>query len=345
MIRSLSTLALVTLGAVLLPSCSGGFDPASKIQSVRVLGLKADKPYAKPGDTVNLEILAVDRRPKQDREMRVYWVPLVCTNPLNDAYYACFLPGTQLTDPQGAPLGAGSGGGGLAPGGGDVTSLLPKGNTFSYVVPSNAVTSHKVVPGSTGPYGISIVFYLACAGRVRFATRDEASANPQQVPLLCTDEEGNALGADDYVLGFWRSFSYDDRPNANPVIESVKIGDQVVDATKPVSVETCTKANAMECEGTKLTVVVPPSSQEEKPYDPDAPKERVWVSTFSDVVDVDGSQRLLYDSQKGAILDNPVKLTAKGDAVGKSGTVWLVVHDNRSGASWTSLPVTVVPQP
>jgi hypothetical protein len=344
MIRTLSTLALVALGAALLPSCSGGFDPATKIQSVRVLGLKADKPYAKPGDTVNLEILAVDRRPKQEREMRVYWVPLVCTNPPNDAYYACFVPGTQLTDPQGAPLGAGSGGG-LTPGGGDVTSLLPKGNTFTYVVPSNAVSSHKVVPGSTGPYGISIVFYLACAGRVRFATRDEASANPQQVPLLCTDDDGKPLGADDYVLGFWRTFAYEDRPNTNPVIEGVRVNGEVADVTKPITITACADPKAKDCTPVKVDVLVPPSSQEPKAYDSDAPRERVWVSAFSDVGDVGSATRLLYDTKAGAITDNPIELRGDFDDVGKSGTVWLVVHDNRSGAAWTSLPVTVVPKP
>ena len=344
MIRRLSTLALVTLGTALLPSCSGSFDPATKIQSVRVLGLRADKPYAKPGDTVNLEILAVDRRPKQDREMRVYWVPLVCTNPPNDAYYACFSPGTQLTDPQGAPLGAGSGGG-LAPGGGDVTSLLPKGNTFSYVIPSNTVASHKVVPGSTGLYGISIVFYLACAGRVRFASRDEASANPQQVPLVCTDDDGKVLGADDYVLGFWRTYVYDDRPNTNPVLESIRVNGAVTDPTKPIVITACPDAKSPDCAPVKVDVVVPPTSQEAKPYDADAPRERVWVAAFSDVGDLGSATRLLYDTKAGGIADNPIELRGDLDDVGRTGSLWLVVHDNRSGAAWTSVPVTVVPKP
>ncbi len=177
MIRTFSKLVLAALGGFALSSCGGGFDPASLVQSVRVLGLRADKSYAAPGDTVNLEILAVDRRKSPSAEMHVYWLPIVCTNPANDAYYACFTSAAKLTGPNGE-----TGTGGVATGGGDVTGLLPKGSTFSYKIPTDAVTSHPAVAGSNGAYGISIVFYMACAGRVRFASRDESNANPQQVP-------------------------------------------------------------------------------------------------------------------------------------------------------------------
>src|SRR5215471_4846300 len=71
----------------------GDFDPASKVDSVRILALRADEPYAKPGDAVHLEVLAVDQRADRSRPMTIYWIPFVCLNPPNDAYYACFAPG------------------------------------------------------------------------------------------------------------------------------------------------------------------------------------------------------------------------------------------------------------
>jgi hypothetical protein len=192
---------------------------------------------------------------------------------------------------------------------------------------------------------LSIVFYLACAGRVRFATRDEANANPQQVPLFCVDDDGKPLGADDYVLGFWRTYVYDDRPNANPVIDGVRVNGAPADPAKPIAITACADAKSRDCEPTKIDVVVPPSSQEPKPYDTDAPRERVWVSAFSDVGDVGSATRLLYDTKAGAITDNPIELRAGFDDVGKSGTLWLVVRDNRGGATWTSVPAAVVRQP
>jgi hypothetical protein len=339
--RRLSMIAFALAAAGVMPSCSGNFDPASKIQSVRVLGLKADKPYAKPGDTVTLEMLAVDRRPNRDRPMTIYWIPLVCTNPPNDAYFGCFTPRAQLTGPNGEAGAPGS----VSAGAGDVTGLLPKGSSFSYKIPANAVTGHPPVPGVQGAYGISIVFYLACAGRVRFATRDEADANPQQVPLFCVDDEGKPLGADDYVLGFWRTYVYDDRPNANPVIEGLRVKGSAVDPAKPIEIPACADVKSTDCSALELEVTVPPSSQEPKPYDPDAPRERIWVSAFSDVGELESSTQLLYDTKVGALRDNPVELRAGLEDVGKSGTLWLVVRDNRSGAAWTSVPLTVVRAP
>jgi hypothetical protein len=339
MIRTFSKLVLAAAAAFALPSCGGGgFDPASKIQGVRVLALKSDKPYAKPGDTVTVDMLAVDRRLNPGAPMQIFWLPLVCTNPFNDAYFGCFTPYAKITGVNGE-LGAGTGG--VAVGAGDVTALLPKGPTFSYKIPTDAVSSHAVVPGSNGPYGISIIFYMACAGRVRFASRDEASANPQQVPLQCVDDDGKALTPDDYVIGFWRTYVYDDRTNANPVIESVKLKDQVIPPGVPVLIDPCTRKNAMDCNAAEFNVVVPPSSQEDKPYDPDAPKERVWVAAFSDVGSVDGAQKLLYDTKAGSITDNAIKVTAKREDGGKSGSLWLVVHDNRGGTAWTTIPLVV----
>ncbi len=345
MIRTLFRSAVAGAALILLPSCGGGFDPASKIQSVRVLGLRADKPYAKPGDTVTLEVLAVDRRPeeKRQRPMTVFWLPLVCTNPPNDAYYACFTRAAKLTSPTGEPTpGAGAGG---ADGAADITALVAKGQSFSYKIPGDAVSSHVKVPGANGDYGISIVFYMACAGRIRLASRDEASANPQQVPIQCVDDDGQALGADDYVLGFWRTFVYDDRPNANPLIDNVLLKTDVIGPGAAVAITPCADGSSGQCKGAEVNVVVPASSQEDKPYDPDAPRERIWVAAFSDVASVGGAQQLLYDTKAGAIRDNPVRVTATSGDLGKSGTLWLVVHDSRGGATWTTVPLLVTAAP
>jgi hypothetical protein len=69
---------------------AGDFDPASKITSVRVLATRADKPFAKPGDDVTIEALAVDGRADRSTPMHVYWLPISCINPRGDLYYACF---------------------------------------------------------------------------------------------------------------------------------------------------------------------------------------------------------------------------------------------------------------
>ena len=71
-----------------------GFASESLIASVRVLAASADKPYARPGDVVNMQVIAFDGRKAEDlarlTRAGVTWLPFVCKNPLNDAYYNCF---------------------------------------------------------------------------------------------------------------------------------------------------------------------------------------------------------------------------------------------------------------
>src|SRR4051794_15385822 len=40
--------------------CGGDFDPASRVDNLRVLAVRADAPYAAPGSVVHLEALAHD---------------------------------------------------------------------------------------------------------------------------------------------------------------------------------------------------------------------------------------------------------------------------------------------
>jgi hypothetical protein len=88
--RSLGPVALA-IGALWSSSCApGGFADSSGVSTVRVLASSADKPYAAPGDMVNLQLLAYDGRPTKSAPMTIYWLPFVCENPLDDAYFGCF---------------------------------------------------------------------------------------------------------------------------------------------------------------------------------------------------------------------------------------------------------------
>src|SRR5689334_19584689 len=86
----LASLLVACATGVAFASCGGDFDPASLVNSVRVLAVRADKPYAKPGDSVELEMLAFDGRKDKTRPMAISWIPVPCINPQNDTYYFCF---------------------------------------------------------------------------------------------------------------------------------------------------------------------------------------------------------------------------------------------------------------
>lgn len=350
-----SILGLAAAGGAALLACGASdFDPPSLVQSVRMFGVRADKPYANAGDVVTLEVLATDgRRPKPGAlPLKIYWIPFVCVNPREDLYYLCFVPGDDGgiqgdgivpampggggVDAGALPPGLGGGGGGALanlPTGIDLGPFLPQGNTFSFRMPDGVV---KERVGSV-PYGLALVFNIACAGQVRI--RERGGPNPQQVPVRCTDAEGNDLGPDDYVIGISRIYSYPDRTNANPVVESVTVDGVPVDPKVGLVMDRCTAARRADCPAKKIDVKVPESSWELNPSEGANPREQIWVTYYADLGQLEDNARLLYDPNAGRVSESDVELRAPGQP--GDGTLWAVVHDNRVGAAFVVLPVHI----
>lgn len=348
-------LILLAAGAGLLDLACGAsaFDAQSRVNSVRMFGVRPDKPYAKPGDTVTLEVLAADGRKVKNRPLKIFWFSIVCINPREDLYYACFIPaelpdggtfdgGTRIVAPfppdGGVTPDAGAGrGGGLSsiPVGIDLSAFLPQGPTFSFRMPDDVITTR---PGSP-PYGLAIVFNIACAGQVRFAER--VGNAPQQVPVQCTDENGEKLGPEDYVIGINRVYAYTDRTNTNPIVERVTLDGVDVDFQKGITIDHCAAQRRADCKATKIDIKVSDSSWELNP-DPDgkvSQHEQIWATYYSDLGDLKDDARLLFDSRKGRISESDVELRAPYEP--GEGTLWTVVHDNRAGAAFVVLPLHV----
>lgn len=354
-----SALILAVGGGVLGGVACGGsaFDSQSKVTSVRVFGVRPDKPYAKPGETVTLEVLSTDARRNKPRPLKIFWIPIVCINPREDLYYLCFLPsqtadggaqpgGARLIPPFPVDAGAPDGGGVPGPAAGaslasipegiDLSPFLPQGPKFSFRMPDDVIQQR---PGSP-PYGLAIVFNIACAGQVRFAERTGSS--PQQIPIRCTDEEGNQLSPDDYVIGINRVYSYLDRNNTNPVVEKVTLDGRDVDPVQGITIDRCVASRRADCNPVKIDVKVSDSSWEENPSatgPADARREQIWVTYYSDIGDLKDDARLLFDSKTGRINESEVEYRAPYEP--SEGTLWAVVHDNRAGAAFVVLPIRV----
>jgi hypothetical protein len=352
----------VGLSAWLSSSCApSGFQDASQVTSVRILASTADKPYAKPGDSVNLTVLAVDGRTSPAVPMTIYWLPFVCENPPNDAYFGCFrqiASGGSAAAPDGGGGAAADAGGGFAAGDGgaigpgvDLTQL-PTGPTYTFTMPLDAVTSHSSTPGIAVPYGLAILFNIACAGHIEIVPLDPSNANPQQVPIGCFDANHNQLGPDDWVFGFTRVYAYDDITNANPTVSSVDLG-----ANMPVAVTgtppayTTSKLDTQICTGNCTKVKIGPSVpamswEVQSQLGPGTQThEEIWADFFATFGKLDNGARLLYDSTRGqlgagSVTDNA--FTPPTTATPGDGTLWIVVHDNRGGASWITVPVHVM---
>lgn len=341
----------IVFGLGIAIACGGtSFDPQSRVTSVRQFGTRVDRPFTRPGEVVTMEVLTVDRRREKPRPLVNYWIPAVCLNPREDLYYLCFAAAANgLVDGGTAELrppsvDAGVADGGLAIGGGggltaiptgiDLAPFLPQGPTFSFRMPDDAVIPREGID----PYGLAIVFNVACAGQVRFAPI--TSNNPQASPIQCTDESGNVLGPDDYVIGINRVYAYTDRENANPTVERVTLNGVDVDPVRGITLERCTTQKLGDCPSFDLDVKVPEASWEVNPSGASSgSREQIWVTYYSDVGRFEDDARLLYDTTSGRITESDVELRAPKEVT--DGTIWAVVHDNRAGAAFVTLPLHI----
>jgi hypothetical protein len=357
-VRVRSFLLFAVLAAALATvfgiACGGsGFDQQSRVASVRMFGVRPDKPYAKPGETVTLEVLSTDGRRNKVRPLKIFWIPIVCINPREDLYYLCFVPSQGL---DGGPIDGGSrlvapfppdggatadggvpfGSGGLTsiPTGIDLSPFLPQGPTFSFRMPDDVIQPRLGTP----PYGLAIVFNIACAGQVRLAER--TGNNPQQIPIQCTDEEGTPLSPDDYVIGINRVYAYADRTNANPIVERVTLDGVDVDPQTGITVDRCVAKRRGDCKAHKIDVKVVDASWEPNPgAEGGSQREQIWVAYYSDIGDLRDEARLLFDARSGRISESDVEYRAPYEPA--DGTLWAVVHDNRAGAAFVVLPIHV----
>jgi hypothetical protein len=343
-----STLAAL-LGGVLALGCEGDFDPVSKVASVRVLAAQADKPYARPGDTVKIEVLAVDARLNKQPKLKVFPLTTPCENPIGDLYYACYLnfansfqPGDELTAPESTD-----------------------GFSFEVTLSQDVIAKHPPIAG-IGPFGSVFAFSMACPGTVRYLGL-RLKPSPQSPPFGCFDDSGKQLGNDSFVFAFTRIFVFEDRTNLNPEIESLTVGgkkfiasdlqrcakapaDTACKDEQRLTLDHCTKQHVGDCPTIQVDVSVPESSQEADPSS-ERGREQLWVDYYATGGMFEDDIRVLYDaSQSGRLSDTavdfhkPVQRPKDPDpakANEPSETLWAVVHDNRGGVSWVELPIDV----
>ena len=310
------------------------FDPPSKIESVRIFAMRADKPYAKPGDTVNMEVLAYDGRPAKAAPMKVYWIPVPCIDPPGDSYYACY-PGF-----------------GVLPVGVDVGPLLTAGTTFSFTMPQDVITKHSKRSGAVDavPNGLAVVFTIACAGHVEYIPA-KVGGPPNALPLGCFDANEAQLGADDYAFAYSLVYSFTDRTNANPVIDHVTFSGADIDPAVGITVAHCGSAaadangavNRSGCPTFPIDISVPDASWEDDPGSVDANdnplKESLRVQYYLTDGKMANDTINLFDPRSGRIADTHDDLTAP--ALAGENVLWAVVRDNRGGTTWFTVPMHV----
>ena len=309
-------------------ACGAEFEPQSKVSSLRILGVQKSAPYAKPGETVELRMLHFDGADAAPRPLQIAWFG-GCFNPPGDLYSGCIANASEL-GPDDFKVGVGT--------------------RFEVTLPQTIIDSRPPPLDPKLPrYGLSYVFFAACAGRLDAAPLGER----QNFPLACYGEDDKLLGPDDFVAGFSAIYAYDKFRNENPIIDGFSfdglsgtpscVGDacrttpqKEPDCSTNLCIDACKDDGDKGCRGYTLKPMIDKASAEtdevsKVAYGRDF-EEQMWVRYYAERGSVDTHVKLLNDAEKGWNAKHETTFRAPKEPGLVS--VWAVVHDNRGGVNW-----------
>lgn len=326
--KTLSSLLLVTMTAtiVVAAGCSSNFTPKNEINGVRILAARADQPYAKPGESVHLKVLAHDGRAAKPEPMRLFWFPVPCVNPPAGQPYGCY-PAFHALFPTGV----------------DLTPTLVEADNLTITIPADALTTSTTRPGEGTRNGTAFVFVVACPGHVERVPLKSGLA-PNSLPIGCFNARGE-LPPEEFVFGFTRVFVFDDRRNAIPTLDGLTFEGKPVDVATGIVTDRCKSQGDNEaCNRTvPLDVVFNDAAAEPDPENIDSNgnvgKETLYVDWFASVGKFSGDRKVLYDGQLGRTPKSSINFNPPAGPV--KGSVWAVLHDNRGGTSWLEVPIEI----
>jgi hypothetical protein len=349
----LSALALAGVASALGAGCGARpFDSQSMIETLRVVGVRADDSIPTPGTDVSLELLAFDGSPHaigpdgKPRAIEIAWIG-GCADPAGDLYYKCYDGMQPALDAFAA---------------GASSPLVGHGAKYTWRVPDDLI-SRRAVNGGSGKskykYGLSYVFYAVCAGKI-VTTGATDVTSPR---LGCVDSNGAPVSSDGFVYGYLPLYSYPGLSNQNPVVTGGTFDDKAPSTQSCTTDAECATGEACGTGGTCLRVIVscPPrsgscASYEIKPrVDPSSaepdPLQTLQVGApRNEVVYVDflssagathaGPTNVVIDPVTGPRDDYAGTWEPPQKAVGET-RIWALVHDNRQGLTWWSVDVVV----
>jgi hypothetical protein len=245
---SRATAIAILAAAVLSAGCASDFDPASRVQGLRILATRVDKPYAAPGETVTFETLAVD---PEGRPVSVSWA--ACARPASPSALGCV-----RALPKGAPLTTGS--------------------SFTLTVPPTALDGVPAIARKSVFFG---AVQVACRGSVT------TTGGPEGLPVRCGDERNEALPLGDYELAVKRVYVRATDKNQNPTIARVIWDGTEWPEDEVKSMSACDSATSNrfdECNGESHTLaIVPADDSSERGVDElgDAFEEKLLAQYYS----------------------------------------------------------------
>lgn len=306
--------AAVSLAAPM--GCGEEFDPASRVTDFRLLAVQADKPYAAPGEEVQLTTLSHEPfgRP-------ITWAWTTCVKPDDTTVNACLAKIVQD-----ARIG-----GGQLP-----VSVGPGRSTFKTVIPANVLDG--VDPRAAGNVLVGVLT-VACPGEL--GVEDLGTVTPGDLPFRCLDANTKeVLPYERYVVSVKRIYVRRTERNQNPVLAGVTWDGQPWAENDIKEVTPCSNdpvVSYADCSGGEshdLAVIVPPQSIE-------AGTSELGAAFKEDMVASYYATEGVFEFSGRTVESPTTSWKARSAAAGKEQTLWFVVRENRGGVSWTTRKVRV----
>lgn len=306
---------LLPIALFSLAACGSEFDPVSRVTDFRLIAVRADKPFAAPGDTVTLTTLSHEPfgRP-------VTWAWGTCVLPSSANATGC-LQKIAEDDRSGRRK-----------------FVLDQGVSKD----TQKITLEKGllddIPAKERGGAIVGVLTVGCPGTL--GVKDLSIVAEGKLPFSCADANtGEDLPYDRWVVSVKRIFLRETDQNQNPPIAEVQWNGAAWPEGEIREITPCSNdANAYaDCEGgeeAKLSVLVPSDAYQSGTDETGKDfEERVVVQYYA------GEGSFEFDVRDGRTPETSWK--ARKNASGKVLPMWFVARDDRGGVSFTTRQVKV----
>jgi hypothetical protein len=305
--RGLTTGIALTVAAT--AGCQADFDPGSRVTSLRVLAVQADRPFAAPGESVHFESLSYDPAGRA-----LSWGWATCVNPADSTVEGCL---TKIeADAEAA---------------GETPAFVPGMNTssFDYTIPAEALEG---VAASARPAAVVGVLNAACPGAVEIGT------STASIPFACRDDSGRALALDEFVIGIKHVRIRGTDRNQNPVLTSIAFDGADWPPAEIKAVEHCASDSNLfdDCKAKKHDLAANVSADSFE-----AGRDEFGAAFSEDLVTEYYATEGTFKDEVRISQDPKTSWVARKSAAGQDVTLWFVVHDDRGGVAWDTRRVHV----
>jgi len=299
------------LGLSSMLGCAADFDPGSRVNTFRVMGQEMDVPFAKPGETVKVSSLSYDPQGRA-----VTWAWGACVNPASSTVQGCL---DKIAEDS------------AATGSSQVLAQGPDLSSFSYTIPTDTLSS---LPDAARESALVGILSIACPGDLSFEQQSH------ELPFACKEAgTGRVLALDEYVVGLKRIQVRSTDRNQNPQIEQVLFDGQdwPEDEVKEVTPCDTTGNDYKVCDAkTQHQIAARPTAASVE-----SGRTEFGVDFTEQVIIEYYATEGVFEYEVKIASDPQTGWAARKAASGKDLTLWMVVHDDRGGATWTARHVHV----